>query len=170
MVATRNQAASSTRLSEAFGLTPAIPATIALAVFGDSLRRWDSRWYAPSRTDASDADAASTFFKCASGYQFQINANSAARCFKRATYKYKSLKRCPRIGNVGYGLVRDYKRGSREDFCVTQMPGNAGVQATLPTACPPGYKKQLRSKSQGPDRCFKRIGAKVAPPTVATRR
>ena len=119
---------------------------------------------------ASDADAASTFFKCGSGYQFQINANSAARCYRPAKRIYRALKPCPRIGNVGYGLVQDYKRVSRVDLCVTQMPGNSNVQATLAPTCPRGYHKQVRSKSQGRDRCFKRIGAKVAPPTVATRR
>jgi hypothetical protein len=112
---------------------------------------------------------AATYYACQSGFKFEVKSN-AARCYKAAYYAYKALNACPRLGGIGYGLVQDYKSGSSEDFCVSQSPVSAGVQATLPTGCPKGYRKQTRPKSKGKDRCRKRIGAQIKAPSRSVKR
>lgn len=114
---------------------------------------------------SKDASAA-RFFACLPGFAFSVN-NNAARCYKPARFVYRALKKCPIVLGVGYGLVRDFKRGSNIDFCVTQLPGNSSVQATLPTACDRGYSKQVR---RGKDRCRKRIPASTRAPSRAVNR
>jgi hypothetical protein len=117
----------------------------------------------------ADTAGASPYFRCPPQLQFQVK-NKAVRCYRGAHWSYKSLKKCPQLAGIGYGLVQDYKNGSSEDFCVTQAPANASVQLTRPTICPKGYRKQIRPKSAGVDRCRKRLPPQIIAPNLRVNR
>ncbi|UCE32086.1 MAG: hypothetical protein JSW68_03920 [Burkholderiales bacterium] len=116
-------------------------------------------------TSAATTAQSAPYWGCGSGYTFQTQSN-AARCYKPAQTRYRSLEPCPQLTvlgiTVGYGLVRDVTGNT--DLCVTQLrPLPAGTNATLPTACRSGWSKQVRS---GGDRCRRVYPEDIRAPSV----
>ncbi|MCG8671630.1 MAG: hypothetical protein MI867_19650 [Pseudomonadales bacterium] len=110
---------------------------------------------------------AATYFTCKPGYSFQVNQNSAARCFKAESFSYKSPLKCPsiRILNKSVGLFLNVDARSNKDMCEGKDP--LGTIHSRNLACASGYTLDTK---KGKDRCKKRFPAKAEAPSKRVNR
>lgn len=114
---------------------------------------------------------AATYFKCESGYTFQVSGSSA-RCYKAASRGYTAPLACANVvvpvinKSVGHFLDKDFDRN--KDKCVgTFKIGPVTNTNVLDLVCRRGYSLEVR---RGTDRCFKNISAKALAPVKRTQR
>ena len=112
-----------------------------------------------------------TYYACDSGYTFQVQ-NNAARCFKAASWSYKSPLACGNVTvpvinrSIGHFLKKDHQGNA--DKCVgTFKVGPVTNSNVLDLACPAGYGLEVRA---GADRCRKRIEAVAKAPNRKVNR
>ena len=107
------------------------------------------------------------YFKCQSGYTFDINnAGTGAHCKKKIAPKVKPIS-CPNVTFLGRRIGTFANAKSGKDICRGQIK-IAGVTQTTdhaPLACPTGYSYK-RNYSGNRDRCVKSGGWVFKAPTV----
>lgn len=102
-----------------------------------------------------------SFYGCLNGYSFETNGNNSARCFKAASKRYKSPKKCASVfipilkKSVGHFLKTDHE--GKADKCVgTFKLGPITNTNDVPLTCSTGYGVEVKN---GADRCVKTIPA-----------
>ena len=107
--------------------------------------------------------ASETFFRCESGWSFQVNSNSAAHCARGGNTVTAPLNPCPNVGGVG--LFASTDRVGNKDMCYGTNPVTGEVSAER--GCPIGYTKSIIS---GVDRCSRVVPREFKAPSVAVER
>ena len=122
-------------------------------------------------TGVSSKAHAATYYKCESGYKFQVNGK-AARCYKAASKDYTAPLKCKNVTipavnrSIGHFLKRDHA-GNRDKCVGTFKIGPVTNTNVLDLSCRHGYQLEVR---KGKDRCFKTIKAKAVAPTKRVNR
>jgi hypothetical protein len=109
---------------------------------------------------------AATYWTCEPGFVFQVDNNTAARCYKAQDTDYTAPIPCPRIntplGPLGAALREDVV--GKNDACATNVAGNI---ITGPLACNLGWTLEIR---EGADRCKRTTPSETRQPNRTVSR
>ena len=134
-------------------LTVAVAATALAALAGAATTS-----ASPSRRVATE-----TFFRCESGWSFEVHNNTAAHCERGGTLVTAPLNPCANVGGVG--LFASTDRVGTKDMCTGTNPVTGEI--SVERGCPLGYTKRIVT---GVDRCEQTLPKEFRAPSVAVDR